>query len=375
MFKLKRAFRDYDEAGSLNEQINLLGFIDDQVFLTKSGDLGMVLSVGGVDYECLAANEIDHCTKRVEAAFKIFDENCRVYQYLLKRNGAAIPYQKYENPIVSAAIESRIAYLQDKAENLYDLEIYYVVLLETDKTRKAWGQLFHAIGRDPKRALSEVRASMSSRGEISLIAEGIERNRNRLEQKVSSFILQVSDFLDVKALSKQESFRFLKRLLNFDSLKIEYARLNHDTFLDYQLCESHLECHRGFLRVDDDYVKVLTLKEPSAQSFPLIFQKLLEVGANFFITTEWKKESPDKTRSRIHSRRRHFHNTKRSLVSYMNTSDTATAAQDILIDDSKEAQVRSLGEALKELEVKGSYFGDFSQTIVIYDLDLMKVES
>lgn len=41
------------EADSFNAQINLFGFIDDQLFLTKSGDAGVVLSVGGVDYECL----------------------------------------------------------------------------------------------------------------------------------------------------------------------------------------------------------------------------------------------------------------------------------------------------------------------------------
>ena len=133
----------------------------------------------------------------------------------------------------------------------------------------------------------------------------------------------------VEFLNRQETFRVLKRLLNFASHKLQVAEVKHDTFLDYYLCESHLECHRGFLRIDDFFTKVLTLKEPSAQSFPLIFQKLLEVQANFFIATEWKKEEPDKTRSRIHSRRRHFHNTKRSFVSYLNTSDAPATAQDM----------------------------------------------
>jgi type IV secretion system protein TrbE len=45
------------------------------------------------------------------------------------------------------------------------------------------------------------------------------------------------------------------------------------------------------------------------------------------------------------------------------------------VDDSKEAQIQELGEALKELEVKGNYFGKFSLTVVIYDLDLAKVET
>jgi len=73
MFKLARVTEAFDEAASFNEQINLFGFIDDQVFLTKSGDAGVVLSVAGVDYECLDSASIDSLTKRLESAFKVFD--------------------------------------------------------------------------------------------------------------------------------------------------------------------------------------------------------------------------------------------------------------------------------------------------------------
>ena len=48
--------------------------------------------------------------------------------------------------------------------------------------------------------------------------------------------------------------------------------------------------------------------------------------------------------------------------------------EDMLVDESKEAQVHDLGEALKELELKGNYFGTYSLTIVVYDEDLAKVE-
>src|SRR5579884_1214909 len=86
MFRLDRALKPYRESGSLNDQVSLFGFIDDGVFLTKSGDVGLMLAVKGVDYEGLAGGEIDQYTKRLESAFKIFDEKCRVYQYLFKRN-------------------------------------------------------------------------------------------------------------------------------------------------------------------------------------------------------------------------------------------------------------------------------------------------
>jgi type IV secretion system protein VirB4 len=45
------------------------------------------------------------------------------------------------------------------------------------------------------------------------------------------------------------------------------------------------------------------------------------------------------------------------------------------VDDSKEAQVRELGASIKELEIEGNYFGHFSLSVVIYDLDPTKVET
>ncbi|MGB8985080.1 MAG: type IV secretion system DNA-binding domain-containing protein, partial [Candidatus Sulfotelmatobacter sp.] len=193
-----------------------------------------------------------------------------------------------------------------------------------------------------------------------------------LLQKARGFILQVSDFLTVRLLDKQEAFGVLKRTLNFAPDKLELARLKYDTFLDYFLPESPIECHRGFLRVDDYYVKVLTLKEPSAQSFPLIFKRLLEVEANYYVVTEWKKEDSGKMRRAIQSRRRHFHNTKRSFASQVSLNDAPM--QDVLLDDSKESQVRELGDAIQEIELHGNYFGRFSLTVVIYDLEMAKVD-
>ena len=41
--------KDWKEAGSFPGQINLYGFWDEHSLLTKSGDLGAVLRIGGID--------------------------------------------------------------------------------------------------------------------------------------------------------------------------------------------------------------------------------------------------------------------------------------------------------------------------------------
>src|SRR5487761_1850198 len=372
MFNLRRLFKNYEETGSFNEQVSPQGFVDEHLFLTKVGDLGAVLEVRGVDFECLDGDSVDGFTKRLESALKLFDEKFRVYQYIFRVNNQAIPHKLYGNPVVDTAISNRIAYLASKADKLFSLSIYYVVLFEGFRYQRRMGSILLEFPSHPLRTMGELWASFSTRKQVILLDGEISKGQAILHQKLRSFILQVSDFLPVRLLDKQEAFRVLYRTLNFSPLKVGLARLRYNTFLDTQLCDSFLECHRGHLRLDDYYVKALTLKEPSAQSFPLIFKRLLEVEASYFVVTEWKKEDSGKTRRAIQAKRRHFHNTKRSFFSQVNLNDAPP--QDALLDDSKDPQVRNLGESIKELKLKGNYFGQFSLTVVIYDLDMAKVD-
>jgi type IV secretion system protein VirB4 len=372
MLRLSRIFKNYGESGSLGEQINLYGFIGPEVFLTKTGEVGVILEVRGVDYECLDAGSLERLTKRFESALKVFDENCRVYQYLFKRNNETIPHQQYDNPVVNAAIKNRIAYLATKADLLFSLSVYYVVLYRGFEASHKFLSAVGEIAKDPKKVFREIARGLSSKQQVVHLGKRLQDAESWVLGKARNFMLQVSDFLPVRILDKHEAFRVMKRTLNFDSHKLNLARLKYDTFLDYYVPESHLECHRRHLRIDDYYVKVLTLKEPSAQSFPLIFQRLLEVEANFNVVTEWKREDPGTTRRAIQAKRRHFHNTKRSFFSHVNLNDLPT--EDLLVDDSKVSQVRELSESVKEIELHGNYFGLFSLTVVIYDRDLKRVD-
>jgi type IV secretion system protein VirB4 len=372
MLSLKRIFKNYEETGSLNAMVNLFGFIGPQVFLTKTGDAGIVLEFDGVDYECLDEATVDGLTKRLESALRLFDENYRVYQLLFKRNRQAIPYSFCGKPVVDAAICDRIAYFREKSETLFSLSICFVVLCPALRSRRSLASTLPEISENPRQALAELRARLSSRASLRLNSMAMARAEAVLRQKAENFCAHVNDFVSARILGKAEAFRVLKRTLNFDPVKLENAKLKHDTFLDYYLADSHLECHRGFLRVDDYYVKALTLKEPSAHTFPLLLKGLLAVRANYHVVTEWKKEEAGKTRREIQAKRRHFHNTKRSFFSQVNLNDAPV--QDALLDDAKESRVRELGKGIEEIELRGNYFGLFSLTVVIYDRDLSAVE-
>ena len=112
MFRLDKAIKPWKESACLNDHINLYGFWNATAFLTKSGDVGMVLSVPGVDYESLDRSEQEYAVKRLEAALKAFGPGFHVYQYLFKSNQPDIPFAKYDDPIVEAAIEQRRKFLK-----------------------------------------------------------------------------------------------------------------------------------------------------------------------------------------------------------------------------------------------------------------------
>lgn len=199
-------------------------------------------------------------TKRLESALKLFGDDYRVYQYLFKRNNETIPYKLYGNSVVDAAIQNRIAYLGSKADTLFSLSIYYVILHEGPQISHSLGNALAQFPTNPRKALADLSARFFAKKQVLVLGNEIAKGEAALLQKARSFVLQVSDFLAVRVLGKQEAFRVLKKTLNFHPDKLELAKLKHDTFLDYYLCESQLECHRGHLRVDDYYVKVLTLK-------------------------------------------------------------------------------------------------------------------
>ncbi|HEX5234502.1 MAG TPA: DUF87 domain-containing protein [Silvibacterium sp.] len=373
MLKLSKIVKSYKETGSLNENVSVFGFLDDQVFLTKGGDVGVVMRVEGVDYECLDHKQTDDLTKRLESALRLLGSQFRVYQFLFKAGNETIPFEAYENPVVKQAVEDRIAYFRGKASELYSLQIYFVILYEGAKHRTKLSGSLMTLASEPTRGLEELKAFLSSEKETVLIGGEIEKQYLLLLHQVGSFTLQLSDFVKIEVINKQQAFRVLKRLLNFSPIKIEHARLKYDTHVDFFLADSALECYPGHLLIDDCYVKVLTLKEPTAQSWPLIFRQLLEIGASYHIVTEWKAQENTAARKRIQSMRRHFHNSKTSLFSQLK-ADNSTHPGDLLVDDSKESLVRTLGESLKEIELNGNYFGEFSLTVVVYDKSLAAVE-
>ena len=364
MFNIARAIKPWRETAELNDHISLYGFWNDQVFVTKAGDVGMVLKIEGVDYESLDQGEQDYAVKRLEAALKAFGPGIRIYQYLFKTNRPEIPFARYDDAVVDTAIDQRRTFFEGKRDELFQVEIFYVVLSEGQRAKRGIGAGLTMLVRDPAAGFNELRSQFSSNSMKTLIRSQLGAAVTRLEQRVQVFARQLQDFVQVASLGNQDQFTFFRRLLNFDDWRIA-GKPQSSQFLDYQVVNSSIEAERDHLRVGDHFVRLLTMKEAITETRPLVLDALLKIPASFIVCTEWAPLSADKARKEVTKRRRHFNVSKTGFVSQMGNDATKTNPRDVLVDESKQADIENLGDCLRVLG-EGQSLGDFSLTILLY---------
>jgi type IV secretion system protein VirB4 len=364
MLRLDKIIKPWKEAASLNDHINLYGFWNETAFLTKSGDVGMVLRVPGVDYESLDHAEQEYAVKRLEAALKNFGPGFHVYQYLFKSNRPEIPFAHYDDAVVEAANDQRRQFFEAKRDHLYHVEIFYSIVLEGARSKTGLSAALARLFRDPTGAVAELKAQFINGSMKTLLRSQIEQDIVRLEQRVQAFTRQLADFMQIEIQNQQGQLRFFRRLLNYDDWRIA-GKPQSTQFLDYQVANSNIEAERDHLRVGDHFVRVLTMKEAITETRPLVLDALLKVPANFYVVTEWTPLSADKARKEVNKRRRHFNMSKTGFVSQIGGDTTRTNPRDVLVDESKQADIEDLGDCLRTLG-EGQSLGDFSLTIVLY---------
>jgi type IV secretion/conjugal transfer VirB4 family ATPase len=371
MLNLSRVITPWKEADALSAHINLYGFWTETAFLTKSGDLGMVLSVSGVDYESLDNDEQQYAVKRLESALKAFGEGFHVYQYLFKTNRPEIPFATYDDELIDAAVDQRRQFFESKRDRLYQVELFYVIVLEGARSKTGIMPALLRIPRDPQGGIRELKAQFTSDNMKVLLRTQIDADLGRLEQCVQNFTRQLADLMPIEVQGQQTQFRFFRRLLNFDDWRVA-GKPQSTQYLDYQVVNSNIEAERDHLRIGDHFVRILTMKEAIAETRPLVLDRLFKIEGNFYVVTEWTPLSMSKARKEVDKRRRHFNMSKSGFVSQLGSDPQKVSQRDVLIDESKQADIENLGECLRALG-DGQTLGDFSLTVVLYSADLQTI--
>jgi type IV secretion system protein VirB4 len=363
--RVGRILRDYAEAGAINAQIALWGFVDDNTFLTKAGHVGIVYRVLGQDAEGLTHDQRRLVVHQMEAGLRLLDERCRVYQYVLRQEAEAFTAVPCTRPVAHEAISRRTEFLNRRRDRLFTLDHFLVLVYEPANTSRT-----ASVSRAWRAPMEALRDWLSPARRCRLVEADLERAIDTLHHKAKGFEIQLADARLVR-LQKREAFRFFRRLVNYDPSRAEAASLTYDTHLDYFVADSTVECHRDHLMVGPHAVKVLTMKEPPAQTFAHMLADLLALPGQFIACLEWQRLPADSMRRDIQSRRRHFFNKRVSLINYVSSE---TRPEEMLVDDSASATVRQLGDALTDVEVNGHFFGLASLTLVLAGSDIRALQ-
>jgi type IV secretion/conjugal transfer VirB4 family ATPase len=328
---------EHAKVGAMHELFAPCVLMDEHTVLTKRQDLFSVLRVEGIDAECLDPEEIGRICQRFESALRMLGTEYRIYQYLIKRNCRGL----------SAPTVERTAWLESR--RLYSIDLYIVLL--------RMRPLLHG-------AVRSLAARFSTREVLHVSLREIRREVDMLASAVGSLVIQLQDAVRPAVLDQTEIMAFLRNLANCEPWR---AVLVQDFHVDQQMTQAGIECWPNHLKQGDQYIKVLSLTEPPSQTFANMLRPLLDVGCEFVIASEWRRESNLEARRVIEAKRRHFHFAKTSIMSYFGNSNPRP--DEVLIDDSKTAVVDELNQALRAMEVEENHFGRFSLTVALHDPD------
>ena len=362
MVRIARILRDYIDAGGVNALLPLWGFVRGETFMTKGGHVGLVYELRGVDVDGLTQAQRRSLTHRMEAALRQLDERCRLYQYLVKRTVDSFVAPACAEPVAQEALCRRASYLNERRHELFQIAQYVVLLRETTAKGQVSKRL-HGLWQQPSEAL---RRWLSTHHALKMLESELDDAIDRLLHQAEAFESQLADF-GLARLSRSDAFRFFRHLVNYDERILSAVPpTTPETYLDYFVGDSPVECHRDHLMVGSQKVKVLSMKDAPGQTYAHILGDLLAVPGEFIACLEWQRAGQDRMRRDIQSRRRHFFNKRVSLINYVSPE---AKAEEMLVDESATATVKQLGDALTELEVNGHVFGRCSLTVVLHGED------
>jgi type IV secretory pathway VirB4 component len=349
----RRSPSSLPDAGCCAEQIALLRYIDDITFETKLGDLGILLSLTGIDPDCRTDETLNAFTRRYESAMRLFDDRFRVYSYLVKRSGARPPCREaYPTEAATAAVHRRVKALEARSGSLYEIQLYLAVLYEGFRPQK---RLFASL----ERATGEVAAEA-------------ERALEILKGAVRSFQSLADDLVATQILHEREARSFLRHLVNYDPAHSAAFRFEPGERLDWTTLDAQVEIYSDHLRVNDTFVKSVALKQLPGSTAPNLLVDLLTIESDLIVATEWKPQSNLRMRRVIRTKQTGFDALFLNLAA-LALHGRGVPKSELPRKHEVEAHYDSLGQCMQEIENRGNYFGAFACTAVLIGKSLARV--
>src|SRR5262249_48979012 len=163
-----------------------------------------------------------------EAALRLLDETCRVYQYLCKRRIKPMDAAPCVHPVAAEAIQRRVDFLNGRRTDLYAIGLYLVLVQERLGSQIRRNKRWTEIWRHPRQAVGEW---LSNETAFALLDTAIDQAARRLAHKASAFEVQLADSVRPRRLRKADAFTFFRGLANYAPHKVSGAALRYTAMI------------------------------------------------------------------------------------------------------------------------------------------------
>ena len=316
-------------------------FVDDSVFTTNTGYVGMTIEMEGVEYETLSQENMERVSDRFTAAHRNFDERFRVYHHLLKRTGEQVSRRSHHpDPVVDRAGRERVEFLEQKG--LYSVRVFTTVLLESDPVKP---------GANEHRIDDQLNLRLNT-------------NIQTLKDAVASYAAALGSLLGVTVLDRAGIFEHLCLLTNPDSAAVPSLKYNEQ--LGYFAANTEVKQHPDYLDWGGYHARVFALKEEPDSTFAHMLRSLMRIESNVILAYEWKRES-NLTMTRLLRDKR-----KKTWGQRYRATDRNQTG---IADEAATAKSERLNEALAHVQANGNHFGHFSLIATVFDEDTERLRT
>jgi type IV secretion system protein TrbE len=345
MYKtIANVFGAASDSDPLRRWVPYSSFIAPEVFLTKTGAVGMALSLEGFDYETKTQEHLEQVSKKLTIANRVFGTNFRIYHHLFKRQGAAIARKEsYGNPVVEQLVSERARHLESK--RLYNVKLFTTILFEGRSTG------FPILDR-----LLEQRLRREVNSQLT-------KNIAVLQDAVNAYVAQLRDLLGIYVLNHEETFQYFRLLLNPDETSL--VRLKYKGDIDYFAADTAISSTTDGLCWGDFNARVFALKEEPDSTFAHLLRNLLRIDGNFHLTVEWRPTDRAPMIHQLNLKRQQVYGQRKSAVQGALGGDQSDLLKDLAASENAER----LNEAIRQMRNRGNYFCDCSLSIIVFDRD------
>ena len=209
------------------------------------------------------------------------------------------------------------------------------------------------------------RSLLSTPTVVRVLEQDLARAVGTLHRQAQTWERQIVT-LRPTLLGQDDAYRFFRRLLNHTAIKIAQPLVQRQ-HLDFYLGDSETKLYPDRVTVDGYTVRMMAMKSPPAHTFANIFEDLQrDVSGEWTACLDWQTLPISVARRRFWGQKtRHVGNSRRRSI----TAARDTPSDAMIRDESAEASVEQIGDALRSMEIKQQRFGECAFTLALIGTD------